>query len=150
VTTQFDSAEASRQAAANCPVEAIIPEGYFAQVELRRGIHCQRCHFGGSSALTWQSDYEWTQVAADQDKYEEMASACRGSLHVMVVDAGDCGDCLHEVKLLNNPFITCIVWASFSRPLRALRMCCWWWGLSAKIWACHCSRRTKQCRLPNG
>ena len=30
-------------------------------------------------------------------------SAYRRSLHVIVVDAGDCGACLHEVKQLNNP-----------------------------------------------
>jgi len=26
------------------------------------------------------------------------------SIHILVVDAGDCGACLHEVKQLNNPY----------------------------------------------
>jgi len=35
--------------------------------------------------------------------YARLETAFSQSLHVMVVDAGDCGACLHEVKQLNNP-----------------------------------------------
>ena len=38
------------------------------------------------------------------ERYEPLPQAYEQSLHIMVVDAGDCGACLHEVKQLNNPF----------------------------------------------
>ncbi|MGH9487023.1 MAG: NADH-quinone oxidoreductase subunit B family protein, partial [Terriglobales bacterium] len=31
----------------------------------------------------------------------------RSSLHILVVDAGDCGACLNEVRQLNNPYYNC-------------------------------------------
>ena len=40
---------------------------------------------------------------AGNPSYEPLPQAYRRSLHVIVVDAGDCGACLHEVKQLNNP-----------------------------------------------
>jgi Ni,Fe-hydrogenase III small subunit len=104
VTTEFRSAEEAAGAAANCPVDAITAQGNSACVELRRCIHCQRCHFGGSHPLTWRLDYEWATVPPGTGKYEALPRAYERSLHVMVVDAGDCGACLHEVKQLNNPF----------------------------------------------
>jgi Ni,Fe-hydrogenase III small subunit len=103
VTTEFRSAEEATQAAANCPTAAIIASSNSARVDLRLCVHCQRCHFGGSHLLEWEADYEWTTVAAGREKYEALPGAYRRSLHVIVVDAGDCGACLHEVKQLNNP-----------------------------------------------
>jgi Ni,Fe-hydrogenase III small subunit len=103
VTTEFGSSEDASRAAANCPVDAIIARDSSACVELERCICCQRCHFGSSHVLEWKPDYEWTMVAAGREKYEPLPDAYRRSLHVIVVDAGDCGACLHEVKQLNNP-----------------------------------------------
>ncbi|MGB6877341.1 MAG: hypothetical protein WBD87_15045 [Candidatus Acidiferrales bacterium] len=102
ITTGFGSPEDAFQAAANCPTDAIVTRGSAADVRLDRCIYCQRCHFGTSHALEWKSDYEWT-MAAGPGKYEPLPTAYRRSLHVIVVDAGDCGACLHEVKQLNNP-----------------------------------------------
>jgi Ni,Fe-hydrogenase III small subunit len=104
VTTEFRSADEASLAAANCPVDAITAQGNSACVELRRCLHCQRCHFGSSHVLEWRPDYEWTTIPAGAKKYEALPSAYGRSLHVIVVDAGDCGACLHEVKQLNNPF----------------------------------------------
>jgi Ni,Fe-hydrogenase III small subunit len=103
VRTEFDSSADAFLAAANCPVEAIVAEGSSACVKLERCIHCQRCHFGGSHLLAWKSDYEWTMAPAHRGKFQPLPDAYRRSLHVIVVDAGDCGACLHEVKQLNNP-----------------------------------------------
>ena len=64
---------------------------------------CQRCHFGNSNLLNWDAGYEWAQMPAPKKDYSALHSAFGQSLHVMVVDAGDCGACLHEVKQLNNP-----------------------------------------------
>jgi Ni,Fe-hydrogenase III small subunit len=104
VTTDFRSSEDASQAAAVCPTGAIVARGKSAFVDVRLCIHCQRCHFGSPHALAWQSDYEWTTVAGEGPTYRPLPNAYRGSLHVIVVDAGDCGACLHEVKQLNNPF----------------------------------------------
>ncbi len=103
VTTTFDSSADAVLAAANCPVEAIVADGSSAEVKLERCIYCQRCHFGSSHPLEWKSDYEWTMAMPDPEKYRPLPDAYRRSLHVIVVDAGDCGACLHEVKQLNNP-----------------------------------------------
>jgi len=101
VTTEFHFPEEAALAAANCPVDAIAADGNLARVDLRRCIHCQRCHFGEPHALEWRSDYEW--ATAPTKKYEALPRSYRRSLHIIVVDAGDCGACLHEVKQLNNP-----------------------------------------------
>jgi len=104
VRTEFRSAEEASLAAASCPVDAITAQGNSAGVELRRCIHCQRCHFGSSHVLEWRLDFEWTTIPAEAKKYEALPLAYGRSLHLIVVDAGDCGACLHEVKQLNNPF----------------------------------------------
>jgi len=104
VATVFPSPMEASLAVANCPVDAIKAQGNSARVDLRRCIHCQRCRFGGSHLLEWRADFEWTAVPAEVEKYEVLPHAYDHSLHIMVVDAGDCGACLHEVKQLNNPF----------------------------------------------
>ncbi|HTZ73792.1 MAG TPA: hypothetical protein VMB47_07725 [Candidatus Aquilonibacter sp.] len=54
--------------------------------------------------MEWRSDYEWTRLPDTKQRYEPLPKAYKRSLHIIVVDAGDCGACLHEVKQLNNPF----------------------------------------------
>ena len=51
--------------------------------------------------LDWQQTYEW---AALQNSHDEFGAAFARSIHIIVVDAGDCGACLNEVKQLNNPY----------------------------------------------
>jgi len=104
VATQFSSAQDAALAAQVCPVGAITTQGNSARVNLELCIHCQRCHFGNVPLMNWRSDYEWTTIPATKHKYEPLPQAYKRSLHIIVVDAGDCGACLHEVKQLNNPF----------------------------------------------
>jgi len=103
VTTKFDSATDADDAASNCPTGAIVANGKNAMVVLRNCVHCQRCRFGLSHPLTWQVDYEWT-AATHREIAGPLPAAYRRSTHIVVVDAGDCGACLREVKQLNNPF----------------------------------------------
>lgn len=103
LTTAFPSIEEAARAASNCPVGAISAAGRESIVDLRKCVFCQRCHFGNPNPVNWNASYEWAQTPAARTTYEPMPTAFALSLHVMVVDAGDCGACLHEVKQLNNP-----------------------------------------------
>jgi Ni,Fe-hydrogenase III small subunit len=103
VATGFSSAEESSRAAANCPVGAIDVDGARAVVDLRACIWCQRCRFGAPKPREWDASFEWTRTPPTKTAYAPLPDAFARSLHVMVVDAGDCGACLNEVKQLNNP-----------------------------------------------
>jgi Ni,Fe-hydrogenase III small subunit len=103
ITTTFASAAESERAASNCPVGAIVAAGNEAQVDLRTCVHCQRCRFRNPLAVNWVNDFEWTQPPATRTSYEPLPGSFLRSLHIIVVDTGDCGACLHEIKQLNNP-----------------------------------------------
>lgn len=100
--TRFPDPADAAAAAANCPVNAIAAVGNRAGVDLRKCVYCQRCHYGGSNPLQWDDSFEWAH-GASPSPYNPLSKEFTGSLHVMVVDAGDCGACLNEVKQLNNP-----------------------------------------------
>jgi len=103
VTTRFASAAEASQVAGICPSGVLIASGEVVNVDLRGCIHCQRCRFGSPQNMTWEMDYEWASMALGRNESRPFPVAYRRSLHVMVVDAGDCGACLHEVQQLNNP-----------------------------------------------
>jgi len=104
VATAFASVAEASRAVSDCPVHAITAEDRVALVDLRSCIHCQRCRFGNASTVQWANDFEWTQPPAAKNSFEPLPNAFTRSLHIMVVDAGDCGACMHEIKQLNNPF----------------------------------------------
>ena len=54
--------------------------------------------------LSWDQTYEWASADVDPGITNELGQPFRRSIHVLVVDAGDCGACLNEVKQLNNPY----------------------------------------------
>ncbi len=98
VDTWFDEPDAAARVAAACPVDALTPAGASVQVDLRHCVWCQRCRVG----MQWEGDYEWARMA--HGSANPLPGPFSGSLHVMVVDAGDCGACLREIRQLNNPF----------------------------------------------
>lgn len=95
-----------------CPTKAISP-GLVKDsliVDYRRCIHCFRCVRGATTPMRWDQGWQW---AADGQKCDSIAPGSEGnrlsrvfahSVHIIVVDAGDCGACLNEVKQLNNPY----------------------------------------------
>jgi len=99
----FPSAAQASAAAANCPVGAIRAEGNQALVDIGACVWCQRCRFGAPDSLGWDATYEWAQPPRAGGESAPLTGSFRHSLHVMVVDAGDCGACLNEVRQLNNP-----------------------------------------------
>ena len=103
IATVFSSAGHALEAAANCPVGAITAQEKTAVPDLRICVWCQRCRFGTSQTLDWRGGYEWGRRAPAHSGFAPLPRPFARSLHVMVVDAGDCGACLNEVRQLNNP-----------------------------------------------
>ncbi|HEY6321782.1 MAG TPA: hypothetical protein VJA16_09515 [Thermoanaerobaculia bacterium] len=89
---------------ARCPTAALSARDGQVAVDVRRCVHCYRCARRIARPLDWSHDYEWGLAAAREQPAPDLGRAFGRSLHVLVMDAGDCGACLHEVKQLNNPF----------------------------------------------
>lgn len=103
-----------------CPTGALQRRGGRIDVDQRRCVHCYRCAHG-EDALDWAPGYEWAAATAESVRTAGMTQPAAGServagqavrlgrafarsVHIRVVDAGDCGACLHEVKQLANPY----------------------------------------------
>jgi Ni,Fe-hydrogenase III small subunit len=88
-----------------CPTGALSQAQGKVSVDYRRCVHCYRCADGVEPRLAWQSSYEW--AAAREGRSGPgggLGDSFKRSINVLVVDAGDCGACLNEVKQLNNPY----------------------------------------------
>jgi Ni,Fe-hydrogenase III small subunit/ferredoxin-like protein FixX len=84
-----------------CPTRVFSYTNGKISADHRRCIHCFRCVRGIDHSAGWRQTYEW---AAVRDSHNEFIPAFKRSIHIIVVDAGDCGACLNEVKQLNNPY----------------------------------------------
>jgi Ni,Fe-hydrogenase III small subunit len=87
---------------ARCLTRALDQIQGTVSVDSRRCVHCYRCVRGIEYPLNWEPTYEWAVAAARPTN--ELGQPFRRSIHILVVDAGDCGACLNEVKQLNNPY----------------------------------------------
>ena len=87
-----------------CPTGALERRNDRIVVDYGRCVHCFRCARGVADPLPWRHSHEWAARALSADHRGQLGRAFARSLHVRVVDAGDCGACLHEVKQLNNPY----------------------------------------------
>jgi Ni,Fe-hydrogenase III small subunit len=97
--------ELAQSAVARCPTDAlqVVPDG--VAVHLGRCVHCFRCVRGTNSPINWDGGYECAvSVNREHQEKNRFNAAFRRSLQILVVDAGDCGACLNEVKQLNNPY----------------------------------------------
>jgi Ni,Fe-hydrogenase III small subunit len=90
-----------RELAEVCPTGALRQANGQLIVNRPLCIHCYRCARGTATPAVWESGFEW---AGAEKKSLALSRAFRGSLHIRVIDAGSCGACLNEVKLLNNPY----------------------------------------------
>jgi Ni,Fe-hydrogenase III small subunit len=88
---------------ARCPRGALRAADGCVVVDSRRCIHCFRCVRETATTSDWREGYEWAGVAPGA-RLEPLGSAFSRSIHLLVMDAGDCGACLHEAKQLNNPY----------------------------------------------
>jgi Ni,Fe-hydrogenase III small subunit len=87
-----------------CPTQVFSQGNGRVLAEVRRCIHCYRCARGVEHPAEWQQTCEWATVRAQNASPNEFNPAFKRSIHICVVDAGDCGACLNEVKQLNNPY----------------------------------------------
>ncbi len=84
-----------------CPTGAISFSGEAPFVDRRRCIHCMRCRVKDENNIFWDRGIEWARWVKGR---KPLPLSFRHSVHIRVVDVGDCGACLNEVKLLNNPY----------------------------------------------
>jgi len=84
-----------------CPTGALMRQGERIGVDPRRCVHCFRCA-EVLNAMPWEPSYEW--AAATGSGSGTLGHPFSRSVNIRVVDAGDCGACLHEVKQLANPY----------------------------------------------
>lgn len=87
-----------------CPTGALSHIDGNISVDYRRCVHCYRCIRGAEGHIAWRTSYEWAGQSNMSRLGNELAPPFRRSVHILVVDAGDCGACLNEVKQLNNPY----------------------------------------------
>ena len=84
-----------------CPTDVFSLANGMVTADVRRCIHCYRCVREIERPARWQQTYEWGTIRNGQHEFDQPFER---SIHICVVDAGDCGACLNEVKQLNNPF----------------------------------------------
>jgi Ni,Fe-hydrogenase III small subunit len=99
-TTEHPNEEQARALAAVCPTDAIHAVGITAEVDEDRCVLCMRCK--GHDGQKWRRDVAWAH-AANAISQGPLDSGFRRSLHVRVIDAGDCGSCLNELVQINGP-----------------------------------------------
>src|SRR5581483_3796136 len=87
--------------AERCPTHALANAEGRISVDYRRCVHCYRCARGTPQPLGWKLGFEWAGARATGNAFGAPFSR---SIHIVVVDAGDCGACLNEVRQLNNPY----------------------------------------------
>lgn len=97
--------ESARSLVACCPTDALELAPTGVDANLARCIHCFRCVRGTNSPVNWEPGYEYAVAVNHGDLGKDgFGAAFRRSLQILVVDGGDCGACLNEVKQLNNPY----------------------------------------------
>ncbi|HVU26454.1 MAG TPA: hypothetical protein VHG71_01800 [Verrucomicrobiae bacterium] len=84
-----------------CPTNVFSRNNEQISADSRRCIHCYRCLRDVEHPANWEQNYEWGTV---RDGQHEFAQPFHRSIHICVVDVGDCGACLNEVRKLTNPY----------------------------------------------
>jgi len=82
-----------------CPTRALYRDTDGLHLSDGRCVHCFRCKRGTSNPVAWDKGFEVARLIG-----KTLPKALQKSAHIRVIDAGDCGACLNEVRLLNNPF----------------------------------------------
>lgn len=99
--TDFADERVAASAAGRCPTGALLARGRTVSVDERRCIHCFRCIRETDTPMRWTG----AGAARGDGRLGEhrFGMPLRRSINILVVDAGDCGACLNEVRQLNAP-----------------------------------------------
>ncbi len=84
-----------------CPTGALREADGRVMVERGRCIHCFRCLRDVAKPMPWEKGFEWATI---RDDAAYVPRAFQHAVYIRVIDAGDCGACLNEIKLLNSPY----------------------------------------------
>jgi Ni,Fe-hydrogenase III small subunit/ferredoxin-like protein FixX len=103
-STPLESAADAQSLADACPTQALQPVEQEVRFDDGRCVHCRRCERRAGARADWRDDYEWAHRPAPDGPVAALPAAFGGSLHVFVVDAGDCGACLSELAQLSGPY----------------------------------------------
>lgn len=95
--TSFSTEIEALEAAAPCPTGALEPSDRIVEVNVDRCVDCMRC----ASTQDWRHDVRWLHAGGNNTG--PLDGGFKKSIHVRIVDAGDCGVCLNELAQLNGP-----------------------------------------------
>lgn len=98
-STEFANESDARAAEAVCPTAAIQAHGIVADVAADRCIHCMRCA-RIDPPQEWRHDIAWGHA---ENEHASLGKPFARSIHVRIVDAGDCGACLNELAQMEGP-----------------------------------------------
>jgi Ni,Fe-hydrogenase III small subunit/ferredoxin-like protein FixX len=90
--------------AEHCPQGCFTPTTDGVNVDYHTCIFCSRCRRDGPAVVDWHEGYEWGVRAGAEEIQRRLVGAFGRSLHIRFVDAGACGACMSEARLLNNPY----------------------------------------------
>lgn len=99
VRTTFATEREAEDIAQRCPTQALQRVGQEVAVQSGRCVTCMRCA-RGARTQNWRHDTRWATVT---ENASALPRAFLKSIHVRIVDAGDCGACLNELAQLNGP-----------------------------------------------
>ncbi len=94
------ASRASPGFSSRCPTAALTDIDGGVAVNFFRCVHCQRCHYG-EEVLPWSKDFTWASRLTGGRA--SLGARFRHSLHVRYIDAGACGSCMGEVRLIDAP-----------------------------------------------
>lgn len=96
--------ELAESVADRCPQECFTPTDGGVTVDYHTCILCSRCRRDGPAVVDWKEGYKWGVRLGPEEIHRRLKSAFGRSLHIRFVDAGACGACMSEARLLNNPY----------------------------------------------
>lgn len=101
-TTYATEAEAHHMAE-RCPTKALVPEDAVVSVVSEGCVACMRCRPTNSvPAQHWRQTFRFAQLPSEGVD-QPLPATFSKSIHVRVIDAGDCGSCLNEIAQMNGP-----------------------------------------------
>ncbi len=99
--TPYNGEKESEDLTRLCPMGALEKKEDKIVVHHRNCIHCLHCKSQNQGSLSWDEGFEWATWTKRGKPFE---SAFSHSLHIRILDAGECGACMSEIKQLNNPY----------------------------------------------